>query len=102
MGYANDEFLDAYYKNIELQAEEAIEAHPIGTSIIILMEDKVEWIGTATELLAKLEDVADENRINIHDKLWPRTPNWLSRRINEVKTNLREKGYHHRKKDLRQ
>ena len=56
------------------------------------MEDKIEWVGTATELLAKLEDVAIQHRINIHDKLWPRTPNWLSRRINEVKTNLREKG----------
>ena len=92
MGHANNEFLDAYYKNIELQVEEAIEAHPIGTSVVILMEDKVEWIGTATELLSELEDVATENRINIHDKLWPRTPNWLSRRINEVRTNLREKG----------
>ena len=49
MGHANNEFLDAYYKNIELQVEEAIEAHPIGTSVVILMEDKVEWIGTATE-----------------------------------------------------
>lgn len=92
IGYANDEFLDVYYRNIELQAEEAIEAHPIGTSVVILMESKAEWIGTATELLAKLEDVAAENRINIRDKLWPRTPNWLSRRINEVRTNLREKG----------
>ena len=92
MGHANDEFLDAYYKNIELQVEEAIEAHPIGTALVILMESRVEWFGTATELLAKLEDVAAENRINIHDKLWPKTPNWLSRRINEVRTNLREKG----------
>ena len=92
MGYANNEFLDAYYRNIQLQAEEAIEAHPIGTAVVILMEDKVEWIGTATGLLAKLEDVAAQHRINIHDKIWPKTPNWLSRRINEVKTNLREKG----------
>jgi hypothetical protein len=92
MGYADNEFLDAYYKNIELQAEEAIQAHPIGTAVLILMEDKPEWIGSATELLAILEDVATQYRINIHDKLWPKTPNWLSRRINEVKTNLREKG----------
>ena len=92
MGYANNEFLDAYYKNIELQAEEAIQAHPIGTAIVILMEDKVEWIGKATELLAILEDIATHYKINIHDKLWPKTPNWLIRRINEIRTNLREKG----------
>ena len=36
MGYANNEFLDAYYRNIQLQAEEAIQAHPIGTAVVIL------------------------------------------------------------------
>ena len=92
MGYANNEFLDAYYKNIRLQAEEAIDAHPIGTAIVILMEGRLEWIGSATELLSKLEDIATQHKINIRDKLRPKTPNWLSRRINEVKTNLREKG----------
>ena len=50
------------------------------------------WKGTATELLADLESIAVELKINTRQKSWPKAPNSLSRRINEIKTNLREIG----------
>jgi hypothetical protein len=50
------------------------------------------WKGTASELLAELDQVADDLKINKHAKSWPKAPNSLSRRIKEVKTNLREIG----------
>jgi len=50
------------------------------------------WKGSATELLADLESVAAELKINTRHKPWPKAPNSLSRRINEVKTNIREIG----------
>jgi hypothetical protein len=45
-----------------------------------------------SELYSKLEQIADILKVNRHAKLWPKAPNSLSRRINEVKTNLREIG----------
>lgn len=92
MGYNDKEFLNAYYNNIDLQIEEAIEANPVGNAILKFMEYKQHWKGTATELLTELVEVANELKINTHDKSWPKAPNTLSRRIKEVKTNLREIG----------
>jgi hypothetical protein len=113
MGYKNNKFLDAYYRNIDLQVEEAIAANPVGSAIIRFMEElevrarngvtikedcnsiwcSLLWTGTATELLASLEEVAvSKLKINTHAKSWPKSPNTLSRRINEIKTNLREVG----------
>jgi hypothetical protein len=74
IGHANNKFLDAYYRNIDLQVEEAIESNPIGNAIIKLMERleaktrsyvtikedcnsnwcSLLWKGTATELLEAL------------------------------------------------
>jgi hypothetical protein len=45
-----------------------------------------------SELLAKLEEVADILKITRRSKSWPKAPNSLGRRINEIKTNLREIG----------
>lgn len=112
IGHENNEFLSAYYRNIDIQVEEAIASNPVGNAVIKLMEmleNKTRshvtikedcnsdwcsllWKGTATELLADLESVAAELKINTHHKPWPNAPNTLSRRINEVKTNLREIG----------
>ncbi|MFL6421685.1 MAG: hypothetical protein ACJ71P_20080 [Nitrososphaeraceae archaeon] len=112
MGYDNNKFLDAYYRNIDLQVEEAIASNPVANAIIKFMEElenktrgyvtikedcnsnwySLLWTGTATELLAGLEETAVRLKINIHNKSWPKAPNSLSRRINEIKTNLREIG----------
>ncbi len=64
MGHEDNKFLGAYYNNIGLQVEAAIESSPVGTTIIKLMEDKQEWEGTATNLLNDLEPIANELKIN--------------------------------------
>jgi hypothetical protein len=121
MGYPDNKILDAYYHNIGLQTEEAIEANPVGTTIRYFMgsrmkvlwkgcynssailefigKDKEEeeqqqrWYrGTFSKLLKDLETAAQQLNINTSSKLWPKLPNYLSRRLNEVKTNLREIG----------
>ena len=51
-----------------------------------------EWEGTPSELLTKLESVAEQEKIDIREKLWPKSPVWLTRRLNEVKTNLLDAG----------
>ena len=74
MGYKDNEFLDAYDKNIELQIEEAISENLLSNAIVKFMEDKDEWRGTATELLAKLEGVATTKlKINVaSNRQWPK------------------------------
>ena len=58
MGYDDNRFLNAYYKNIQLQVDEAIAANLVSNAIIKFMEDKNEWSGTATELLTGLQEAA--------------------------------------------
>jgi hypothetical protein len=56
------------------------------------MENKLEWNDTATELLSELEEIASNGlRINSRSKFWPKNPNVLSRVLNEIKTNLRDR-----------
>ena len=51
--------------------------------------------GTATELSEILNDIAETKlKISIQKiRSWPKSPNYLSRRLNEVKTNLKRKRY---------
>src|SRR5215212_285555 len=93
MGYRDNKFLTVYYKNIGLQTAQALEASPVAACIIKLMDSRTEWEGTATELLNDLGTVAESLKIKTKTNgLWPGAPNSLSRRLNEVKTNLREIG----------
>ena len=57
-------------------------------------KEHTEWSGSATQLSLELNEIAEtELKINIHKiKSWPKSPNSLSRKLNEIKTNLREKG----------
>lgn len=93
LGYGEGVFLGAYLRNITAQHFEAIIAHPVGQALLDLMKDRVEWSGTACELLAVLEERAEGLKIDTKKtKGWPKAANILSRRINELKTNLAEEG----------
>lgn len=94
LGYEQEEFLTAYQANLDEQNEEAIREHPVATAVRSFMEKReyAEWQGSSTELLNVLEVIAEEQSINIKQKLWPKAPQALSRRLNEVKTNLNNIG----------
>jgi hypothetical protein len=92
LGYAPGVFLNAYYRNIGAQNLEALEAHVIGPAILALMEKTPEWEGTPTELLAALEELAEDMKINTNAKGWPKAANALSRKLKEIKTNLEAEG----------
>jgi hypothetical protein len=98
MNIRDNAFIEAYNENIRLQVQELIEASQIAMCVIQLIapdekdgEDKV-WTGTATSLLSELEDIALELKINVNGKYWPKAPNHLSRRLNDVAATLREVG----------
>lgn len=90
-GYDGEDFLRAYYNNIDQQNQEAIEASPIAQAIIVFMKDKDNWSGTAATLLQKLNIIPLFNDIK-SSVLWPKDPQWLSKRLNEVEPNLQSRG----------
>lgn len=96
MGNPDDAFLEAYYRNIGLQTEEAISANPIAQCIGKLVEKQQTgiWVGSVTTLLEELETIATTDlKMNVRRlEGWSKAPNALSRRLNEVATNLREVG----------
>jgi len=94
MGNADNAFIDAYYKNIGLQTEQVLESSPIASVLIEFMEIRKgeAWNGTPTELLSELQYVADLMKINTKSKQFPKMPHVLTRRLNELKTNLRKIG----------
>jgi hypothetical protein len=93
MGNKENKFLEVYHRNIGLQTEQALEASPVAAALIEFMNSRTEWTGTTTELLNELEQVAELLKIKTkNNKEWPSAPNRLSRRINDIKTNLRQVG----------
>lgn len=92
MGYPENAFLNAYYRNIDSLQMEVIEAHLIGAALLSFMEDKNKWEGKPNELLEHLETAAANCKINTNNKQWPKAPNTLMRKLNVLKTNLEEIG----------
>jgi hypothetical protein len=73
-----------------------MDSNPVATAIQIFVEDRMknkdEWRGTATELLAELEDMANFEDGKIHRKSLPKTPQQLTKRLNELRNNFAEFG----------
>ena len=96
MGYKDLEFIQAYYQNIGKQNIEAIENHPLGQTVAkfyeeeIQAESKASWEGQPAKLLEQLEIVALRHKINTNHKLWPKEVRWLTRRLNQIRSNLVE------------
>jgi hypothetical protein len=97
MGYEPLRFINAYYENIGKQNIEAIEAHPLGQLIAKYFEDGNDFgkdlkvlEGSPSEILDILATFAEQHRLNTNHKLWPKSVNVLSRRLNQIRSNLLE------------
>ena len=95
MGEAPGVFIHAFWQNVGNLNREAIESSPVGLAIMEFMRGMQEWEGTATELLNKLDGVTDTLKIDINARSWPKAANHLTRKINEIATNLSEEGIKH-------
>ncbi|MGI9009740.1 MAG: hypothetical protein ACR2F1_00950 [Nitrososphaeraceae archaeon] len=109
LGNTEGEFQRVYAENIGVQIDEAIESSPLSQAIIELMSNEIikdEKTGTETikpkepltktptELHTELENIA-VTKLNLNiskSKSWPKSASHLTRKINGIKTNLREKG----------
>jgi hypothetical protein len=97
MGEEEGAFMKAYRANINLQTEEVIEGSDLAIAIrelVELFDDKgTEFRGTPTELLLKLNLIADAKNIDTRgNKYWPKTAARLSRSLKLLQRTLRETG----------
>ncbi|MFA5993847.1 MAG: bifunctional DNA primase/polymerase [Parcubacteria group bacterium] len=93
LGHSKEEFLEAYYQNINQQNSEVIIESPIASSIVEFMKDKSDWHGTATELLEELKPVAVVLKIDVEKgNQFPKNHSALSKKLNQLKPNLKAIG----------
>ena len=90
LGYKELEFIQAYYDNIGKQNIEAIEANPFGLAIAKSLFESEKLEGSPQEILDFLETVAANNRINTNHRLWPKATNTVTKRLNQIRSNLLE------------
>jgi hypothetical protein len=94
MGNPSNLFINAYYNNIKLQSQEVLDSSILASPVLQLMGNRNDenWIGTPTVLLSDLEYCAEQLKVNIHTKAWPKSANSLSRKLKEIRINLRQIG----------
>lgn len=89
MGYPEEAFIKAYKDRIKENVVEALEENPLGIAITIFIREERKWEGTATDLLKRLNKIAEENDIDNTQKGWPKSESWLSRYLKEIIPELR-------------
>jgi energy-coupling factor transporter ATP-binding protein EcfA2 len=92
LGFADDEFLTALGSNTVAQNATAIENSPVAQAVLRLMQEVSEWEDTPAATHQRLKSIAEELQVDVKSKLWPKTPSYLTRRLNEVKPNLARLG----------
>jgi len=95
MDYSQEDFINAYYNNIKHQNEEVLAESLIATVVRGYMDSiEGDWEGTPSELHAVLTKHAEEELgIDVaKEREWPKKANVMSRRLNELKTNLETEG----------
>jgi len=88
LGYNETRFIEAYSAKVRTQTEEAAYASPLAAVLIDYMKGSENWKGTPSELYSTLIAHAKEIGISARQKAWPKAPNSLVRRLNELVPSL--------------
>lgn len=91
LGWAPGSFLDVYEEVRRCSHELALEASPVATAIMQLMEEQTWWEGTSADLLKILEDEHADEKTR-RSRNWPESPRGLSSQLTRVAPNLRADG----------
>ena len=83
-------FWGAYQRNLNQVIETVIDGDPVAHAVRLLMKNRSEWSGTATELLKEFTKDMDDSTIKIQG--FPATARVLSEKLNRAVTFLREMG----------
>lgn len=106
MGNEDGAFLRAFQNNRKIQIEQIIESSQVATCLTYHIDNHPEifdkvgiddlpiwgFEGTASVLLEILQSIAPTIGIDTRNTWWPKAPNALSRRLNEIAHTLREAG----------
>lgn len=89
-GMEDDETAKIIWKNHRAVNQQTLGENLIAQCILELMGSEKEYFGSVTDLLGDLCEIAERNAIK--SSQLPGQPNVLSRRLNELKSNLEEAG----------
>lgn len=92
IGNRGEEFINQYNTNIDRQNLEVVSADIVANMMIQLLSDKREWNGTVGQLHTELIKLAESKKVNTRGNNFPQQPNVLSRRLNNLRSNLSSVG----------
>jgi hypothetical protein len=104
MSYPDNEFLDAYERNRQIQVDEIVESSQVATVLVYMMfekyGDKDIWEGTPTALYGEIINIVNtdankeppELNINYNDRYFPKNAKQFGSRLNEIIPTLKDKG----------
>ena len=86
MGYELEEIQAAFDRNTAHQYHHALQSNLVATAVVALLDEMKEdtWTGPSTTLFNMLNDVAKKYNYQTRAQEWPKSAEWLTRRINEV------------------
>ncbi len=100
LGYSADQFLKAFSENISRQNQAAIESSPTAQVVLQFMSDQNFWSGSSSELHQELKVLVEKLNLQIGGSDgFPKSANWLWKRIMQVRPNLLERGISAQKED---
>lgn len=89
-GLEDEKMSRIIWKNHEEVNKQSLQENLVAQCLQEIMSDRTEYTGSVTELLHDLHMVAEDN--SIRTSFLPGQPNVLSRKLNEIKSNLEEEG----------
>lgn len=93
LGNSADDFLNAFTENIGRQNQAAIESSPTAQSILSFMSEKDEWNGSSSALHKELKQIVEKSNLQLGGSDgFPKSSNWLWKRIMQVRPNLTSLG----------
>lgn len=93
LGSSEEEFLQAFSRNVQKQNQSAVDSSPVAQTIIRFMEDKTFWEGSTTDLYLFLKVLADQMALTVGGvNGFPKASNWLWKKIQVVRPNLNSFG----------
>ncbi len=93
IGRTADEFLNAFNENIKRQNQAAVDSSPTAQSILQFMKDKDSWNGSSSELHKELQSIVEASNLQIGGaEGFPKSSNWLWKRIMQIRPNLSSLG----------
>lgn len=89
LGKEANDFLKAFNENVGRQNQAAIESSPIAQTILQFMSDKEQWSGSSSQLHKELKGIAESSNLQVGGSDgFPKSSNWLWKRIMQIRPNL--------------